>query len=55
MKKNFATVNTQLTQLKEVADGSDMSDAAEYKEDSHLQLHFAHVEKNFEPRIVTPR
>ena len=52
-KKNFATVNTQLTQLKEAADGSDMSDTAEYKEYSHLQLHFAQVEQNFEPRIAT--
>ena len=53
MKKNFATVNTQLTQLKEAADGSDMSDTAEYEGDSHLQLHFAQVEQNFEPRIAT--
>ena len=29
MKNNFATVNTQLTQLEEAADGSDMSDTAE--------------------------
>ena len=28
MKKNFATVNTQLTQIKEAADGSNMSDTA---------------------------
>ena len=53
MKKNFATVNTQLTQLKEAADGSDISDTAEYKEDSHLELHFAQVEQNFELRIAT--
>ena len=53
MKNNFATVNTQLTQLKEAADESDMSDTAEYEEDSHLQLHFAQVEQNFEPRIAT--
>ena len=49
MKKNFAAVNTQRTQLKEAADGSDMLDTAEYEEDSHLQLHFAQVEQNFEP------
>ena len=30
-----------------------MSDTAEYEEDSHLQLHFAQVEQNFEPRIAT--
>ena len=30
-----------------------MSDTAEYKEDSHLQLHFAQVEQNFEPQIAT--
>ena len=53
MKNNFATVNTQLTQLKEAADGSNLSDSAEYEEDSHLQLHFAQVEQNFEPRIAT--
>ena len=53
IKNNFATVNTQLTQLKEAADGSDISDTAEYKEDSHLQLHFAQVKQNFEPRIAT--
>ena len=45
MKKNFATVNTQLTQLKEAADGYDKSDTAEYEEESHLQLHFAQVEQ----------
>ena len=49
MKNNFATVNIQLTQLKEAADRSDMSDTAEYEEDCHLQLHFAQVEQNFEP------
>ena len=32
---------------------ADMSDTAEYEEDSHLQLHFAQVEQNFEPRITT--
>ena len=53
MKNNFATVNTQLTQLKEAADGSNMLDTAEYEEYSHLQLHFAQVEQNFEPRIAT--
>ena len=53
MKNNFATVNTKLTQLKEAADGSDMPDTAEYKEDSHLQLHFVQVEQNFEPLIAT--
>ena len=53
MKNNFATVNTQLTQLKEAADGSNMSDTVEYEEDSHLQLHFAQVEQNFELRIAT--
>ena len=53
MKKNFAMVNTQLTHLKEAADGSDMSDTAEYKEDSHLRLHFVQVEQKFEPRIAT--
>ena len=53
MKKNFTTVNTQLTQFKEAADGSDMSDTGEYEEDSHLQLYFAQVEQNFEPRIAT--
>ena len=53
MKNNFATFNTQLTQLKEAADGSNLSDSAEYEEDSHLQLHFAQVEQNFEPQIVT--
>ena len=30
-----------------------MLDTAEYEEDSHLQLHFAQVEQNFEPRIAT--
>ena len=30
-----------------------MSDTAEYEEDFHLQLHFAQVEQNFEPRIAT--
>ena len=49
MKKNFAAVNTQLTQLKEAADGSNMLDTAEYEEDSHIQLHFAQDEQNFEP------
>ena len=34
-------VNTQLNQLKEAAYGSDLSDSAEYEEDSHFQLHFA--------------
>ena len=53
MKKNFSTVNTQLTHLKEATDGSDTSDTAEYEEDSHLQLHFAQVEQNFEPQIAT--
>ena len=53
MKKNFSTVNTQLTQLNEVVDGSDLSDSVEYKEDSHFQLEFAQVEHNFEPRIAT--
>ena len=41
MKNNFAMVNTQLNQLKEAAYGSDLSDSAEYEEDSHFQLHFA--------------
>ena len=49
MQNNFATVNTQLTQLKEAADGSDLLDSAEYEEDSHFQLHFAQVEQKFEP------
>ena len=40
-KKNFATVNTQLTQLKEAVDRSDLSDSAEYEENSHFQLQFA--------------
>ena len=35
MKNNFATVNTQLTQLKDAADGFDLSDTAEYEEDSY--------------------
>ena len=30
-----------------------MSDTAEYEEDSHLQLHFAQVEQNFELQIAT--
>ena len=53
MKKNFTTVNTQLTQLKESTDETDMSDTVEYEGDSHLQLHFSQVEQNFEPRITT--
>ena len=48
MKKNFAKVNTQLTQPKEAADGSDLSDNAEYEEGSHFQLQFEQVEQNFE-------
>ena len=53
MKNNFAKVNTQLTQPKEAADGSDLSDSAEYEEDSHFQLQFAQVAQNFEPQIAT--
>ena len=53
MKNNFATFNTQLTQLKEAAYVCDMLDTVEYEKDSHLQLHFAQVEQNFEPRIST--
>ena len=49
MKNNFATVNTQPTQIKEASEGSDLSDSAEYKEESHLLFHFAQVEHNFEP------
>ena len=30
-----------------------MSDTSEHEEDSHLQLHFAQVEQNFETRIAT--
>ena len=37
MKKNFATVNTQLNKLKEEADGSDLSESNE-EEDSHFQV-----------------
>ena len=55
MKKNFATVNTQLNKLKEEADGSDLSESNE-EEDSHFQVchevHFTQFDEEFEPRIA---
>jgi hypothetical protein len=54
MRKAFTTVNTQLEKLKEAE--SDISESGGEDEASYFQmdvvLHFAHVEKEFEPRIA---
>jgi hypothetical protein len=54
MRKEFTTVNTQLEKLKEAE--SDISESEGEDEASHFQmdvaLQFAHVKKEYEPRIA---
>ena len=55
-KKNFATVNSQLNQLQEEVDESDLSNS-EAEENSHFQvcvdeMQFTQFNQDFEPRVA---
>ena len=58
MKKQFTIVNTQLQQLQEEADNSNLSDSEEEaEEDSHFLVDgegfgFVTINKEFEPKIA---